>query len=225
METNATVNALGKEWSGSAPVYGKKTVVYLLIKRCFDIIASVLGLIILSPIFLLTAAAILAEDGGPVIYKQNRNGVNGKIFCMYKFRSMCREAESLHKGLLGKNELDGPAFKMKEDPRITKVGRVIRRTSIDELPQLVNVLKGEMSIVGPRPLPTYETEQCNEYHKQRLLVRPGLTCYWQCSGRSDIPFEQWMEMDLKYIKEASVWVDVKIICKTFLSILGGGGAY
>lgn len=198
---------------------------YAFIKRSFDIAASMAALVLLSPVFLGIALAVRLEDGGSAIYRQNRNGLNGKVFCMYKFRSMCMEAERLHQGLLGQNELDGPAFKLKEDPRVTKVGKFLRRTSLDELPQLVNILKGEMSFVGPRPLPTYETEKCSDYQKQRLLVKPGLTCYWQCSGRSSLSFDQWIEMDLKYIREAGVLVDFKILCKTLISVLGGVGAY
>ncbi len=202
-----------------------KSSVYLFVKRGFDIMASALGLVILSPVFLAVAAAIKIDDGGPIIYKQDRNGLYGKVFRMYKFRSMVRDAEKMHRQLLDRNELDGPAFKMKDDPRLTRVGKILRRASIDELPQLVNIIKGEMSIVGPRPLPTYETVQCTPYQRQRLNIKPGLTCYWQCSGRSDIPFEEWMEMDLKYIEEAGIWTDIKIILKTFLAVVRGGGAY
>lgn len=198
---------------------------YRIVKRTADIVCSFMALILLSPVFLITAAAIWLEDRGPVFYVQERNGINGRVFRMYKFRSMCRDAEKIHKQLLEKNELDGPAFKLKDDPRVTKVGRFIRRTSIDELPQLVNIIKGEMSIVGPRPLPTYETEQCTDYQKQRLLVKPGLTCYWQICGRSDVPFEDWIEMDFKYIREAGVWVDIKMIGKTVFSVIMGKGAY
>lgn len=198
---------------------------YWIIKRVFDVVMSCLALVVLSPVFLVTAVAIYVEDKGPVIFTQNRNGLNGKVFCMYKFRSMCTNAPELHEKLLEKNELDGPAFKLKDDPRVTKIGRFIRKTSIDELPQLLNIIKGEMSIVGPRPLPTYETEQCTEYQKQRLQVKPGLTCYWQCSGRNDIPFDEWVEMDLDYIKDASLWTDIKIIFKTFFAVLHRDGAY
>ena len=123
------------------------------------------------------------------------------------------------------NELDGPAFKMKEDPRVTKFGRVLRRTSIDELPQLINILKGEMSFVGPRPLPTYETVDCNERQMRRHLVKPGLTCYWQCMGRNNIPFEEWMELDLRYLEEASLLTDIKIIVKTIGAVIKRDGAY
>lgn len=151
---------------------------YLIAKRAMDMVCSVAGLLLLWPVFLITAAAILLEDGGPVIYTQERTGLQGKVFRMYKFRSMCRDAEKKREELLKENELDGPVFKIRKDPRITRVGRFIRKTSIDELPQLWNILKGEMSLVGPRPLATYETEQCDEYQKQRLLAKPGLTCYW-----------------------------------------------
>lgn len=203
----------------------KKSPAYFCVKRTVDIVASVAGLIVLLPIFLLTAAAILIEDGVPVFFIQERNGLDGKVFRMYKFRSMCKNAPCIHKTMLEKNELDGPAFKMKNDPRITKVGKFIRRTSIDELPQLLNIIKGEMSIVGPRPLPTYETAGLNRYQRQRMKVKPGLTCYWQCSGRNDIPFDEWMELDMKYIKEASVGTDMKIILKTIKAVVSGGGAY
>lgn len=199
--------------------------VFKIIKRCFDVLGALLGLIILAPLFLIIALAIRMEDGGYAFYRQDRNGLNGKVFHMYKFRSMCMDAEQMHQSLLKKNELDGPAFKLKNDPRVTKVGRFIRRTSLDELPQLVNILKGEMSFVGPRPLPTYETAQCNDYQKQRLLVKPGLTCYWQCSGRNNVSFDEWIELDLKYIKEASLWIDFKIMCKTVVSVISGDGAY
>lgn len=202
-----------------------KTLGFRFVKRTIDIAASFMGLVILSPVFLVTAAAIKLEDGGPVIFVQKRNGLDGKVFKMFKFRSMCVNAEQMHKELLKKNELDGPAFKMKNDPRLTKIGRFIRRTSIDELPQLVNVIKGEMSIVGPRPLPTYETEKCTSYQKQRLLVKPGLTCYWQVCGRNNISFDEWIEMDLKYIREACIITDFKIMCRTVISVLTGIGAY
>lgn len=197
---------------------------YLIGKRVFDIVMSLLALVVLSPVFLVTAVAIYLDDKGPVIFLQDRNGINGEVFRMYKFRSMCVNAPEMHKELLKMNDLDGPAFKMQDDPRITNVGRFIRKTSIDELPQLINILKGEMSIVGPRPLPTYETAQCNEYQNQRLQVKPGLTCYWQCSGRNDIPFDEWIELDLKYIEEASFWVDLKIIFMTVAAVVTGKGA-
>lgn len=206
-------------------ICSKKKTAYYFIKRLFDISMSLAALVVLFPVFLIVAFAIKAEDGGCVFYVQERTGLNGQVFRMYKFRSMCKDAEKIHKQLLSYNELDGPAFKMKNDPRVTKVGKFIRRTSIDELPQLVNIIKGEMSIVGPRPLPTYETELCNEYQNQRLLVKPGLTCYWQCCGRNDILFDEWMELDLKYIREAGILTDCKLILKTIGAVLRSDGAY
>ncbi len=210
----------------AVPIYTvapNKRLGYRFMKRTFDIAASLIGLIFLSPLFLIVAAAIYIDDPGPVLFFQERNGLNGRVFRMVKFRSMFRDAPEKRFELESQNELDGPAFKMANDPRITRVGRFIRRTSIDELPQLVNILLGQMSIVGPRPLPTYETEQCSTYQKQRMTVKPGLTCYWQCSGRNTISFDDWIEMDLKYIREAGIWVDFKIICKTVISVVGGGG--
>lgn len=206
-------------------ICSRKSIMYYFLKRLFDVIMSFFALVVLIPVFLVVAIMIKTEDGGRVFYVQDRTGLNGKVFRMYKFRSMCKDAEKIHKQLLSKNELDGPAFKMKDDPRVTKVGKFIRRTSIDELPQLVNIIKGEMSIVGPRPLPTYETEQCNEYQNQRLLVKPGLTCYWQCCGRNDIAFDEWMELDLKYIREAGILTDCKLILKTVKAVVRSEGAY
>lgn len=197
----------------------QKRYAYRISKRFFDIVLSVIGLIVLSPVFLITAIAIKLEDGGPVFFSQMRSGLHEKPFRMYKFRSMCTDAAEKHKEMLKYNEQDGPAFKMKNDPRVTKVGRFIRKKSIDELPQLVNIIKGEMSIVGPRPLPVYETEQCNDYQKQRLKVKPGLTCYWQVDGRNKVSFCEWVEMDLRYIERANLIIDFCIIFKTVISIV------
>lgn len=198
---------------------------YLFGKRALDICASLAGLVVLSPLFLVVALLIYREDRGKVFFSQERNGRNNRVFRMYKFRSMVANAPALRQELGKYNELDGPAFKMKDDPRITRIGGFLRRTSLDELPQLVNVLKGEMSLVGPRPLPTYETAQCNAYQMQRLLVKPGITCYWQISGRSDISFEQWIEMDLRYIRQASFWTDIRILLLTVKAVVTGKGAY
>ena len=206
-------------------VQPNQSIYYRFFKRSLDIVASFLGIIVLSPLFVIVAALIYKEDKGNVIFTQERNGLNNQIFKMYKFRSMITNAPAMRAELGKYNELDGPAFKMKDDPRITKIGAFIRRTSIDELPQLVNVLKGEMSLVGPRPLPTYETAECNAYQLQRLLVKPGITCYWQISGRSDISFEEWIEMDLRYIREAGFWTDIKILLMTVKAVLTGKGAY
>ncbi len=203
----------------------RKPSVYFAAKRVFDVSCSLLSLVVLSPVFLITGIAIYLEDRGPVFFVQERNGVDGEVFRMYKFRSMRQNAEEIRQKMSDENELDGPAFKLKHDPRITKVGKFIRKTSIDELPQLLNIIRGEMSIVGPRPLPVYETKGLNEYQRQRMLVKPGLTCYWQCSGRNDIPFDQWMELDMKYIREANFLVDLKIILKTVKAVLCEDGAY
>lgn len=197
---------------------------YRFLKRIFDIVGSFLGLLFFSPVFLITVLAIYVEDPGEVIFVQDRNGRDGKVFKMYKFRSMCKDAPKMRAAMESQNELDGPAFKIKDDPRITKVGKFIRKTSIDELPQLVNILKGDMSIVGPRPLPTYETEQLTDVQRQRLLAKPGLVCYWQIYGRSDTSFEEWMQMDFKYINEASIWTDLKIILGAVPAVLQGRGA-
>lgn len=198
---------------------------YRIVKRIFDVGLSLIGFIALFPLMLIISLAIIIDDGFPAIFVQDRNGQNGRVFSMYKFRTMCKNAPEIHKELLINNEMNGPAFKMKNDPRVTRVGKILRRTSLDELPQLINIIKGNMSIVGPRPLPTYETEQCTEYQMQRLLMRPGLTCYWQCSGRNDIDFEEWVEMDLQYIREAGVLTDLRIILKTFSAVIKSDGAY
>lgn len=194
---------------------------YRFIKRAFDIMASAVGLIVCIPIFLVCGAAIKLEDPkGPVIYRQPRIGLNGREFTIYKLRSMYTDADEVKASLMERNEADGPVFKMKNDPRVTKVGRFIRRTSIDELPQLWNVLKGDMSLVGPRPLTVAEELACNAYQRQRELVKPGITCYWQISSRYDILFDEWIEMDLGYIREQSVWTDAKILALTVPAIFG-----
>ena len=181
---------------------------YLFIKRSIDIICSLAGIIVLSPIFLIVSILIKIEDPkGRIIFCQERNGQHPKTFKMYKFRSMVHNAEELLKHLQEQNEQTGPAFKMTDDPRITKVGKFIRKTSLDELPQLFNVLKGDMSLVGPRPPIPREVEQYNSYQKQRLLVKPGLTCIWQVSGRNNIGFDEWVEMDLEYIKNYNEWMN------------------
>jgi lipopolysaccharide/colanic/teichoic acid biosynthesis glycosyltransferase len=188
-------------------------------------VSSFLGLILLAPLFLVVAYLIKKEDGGPVFFVQERTGLNNKPFKMYKFRTMCENAAEMHKFLLEQNELDGPAFKMKDDPRITHVGKILRKTSIDELPQLLNILKGEMSVVGPRPLPVYETDQMTEFQNTRHLVKPGLTCYWQVMGRTEIPFDEWMELDQKYLEKRSVATDIGLIIMTFRALKAGDGAY
>lgn len=197
---------------------------YEKIKRFFDICLSAAALVVLSPLLLAIAILIYLEDKGPVIYSQTRIGKDGRAFKLYKFRSMCVDADEKLKDLQKLNERDGPVFKIKNDPRVTKVGKFIRKTCIDELPQLVNIIKGDMSIVGPRPPLPNEVEQYNSYQKQRLLVVPGLTCYWQIQKGEETTFDEWVELDLKYIKERSILLDFRLILLTFKVILSGKGA-
>lgn len=199
---------------------------YRFTKRLFDIVASSCAVIILSPIFLIIAIAIKINDpAGPVFYSQIRVGKNGKKFRMFKFRSMVTNADELLEKLRDQNEVQGAMFKMKEDPRITKVGKFIRKYSLDELPQLLNVVGGSMSIVGPRPpLPT-EVAEYTDYDKQRLLVRPGATGMWQVGGRNDLSFDQMVELDLTYINERSVGLDLKIMLETVKVMIKPNAAY
>ncbi|MEK4443610.1 sugar transferase [Niallia sp. FSL K6-0077] len=199
---------------------------YLVMKRVIDIIGSFCGLVVLSILFVIVALLIKLEDPkGKIFFKQLRVGKDGKEFYMYKFRSMASDAEERLKELLTLNEVSGAMFKMKDDPRVTKVGKFIRKTSVDELPQLINVLKGEMSLVGPRPPLPREVAEYSNYDKQRLLVVPGCTGLWQVSGRSNVGFSEMVEMDLRYIKERSVLVDIRIILKTVLVLFGSKNAY
>lgn len=197
---------------------------YFRVKRGIDIVASLMGLILLSPILLIIAFLIKLESKGPVIFSQTRVGENLKEFKMYKLRSMVINAEDLKEKLKGQNEMSGPMFKMKDDPRITKVGKFIRKTSIDELPQLINVLKGDMSLVGPRPSLPEEVKDFEPWMLERFKVKPGLTCYWQVSGRNNIDFEDWMKLDIAYVKEKSTMVDIKLILKTFFVLFGDENA-
>ncbi|TWT07132.1 sugar transferase [Planococcus sp. CPCC 101016] len=199
---------------------------YLYTKRFLDIAGSLVGLIALVPLLLIVSLLIKLEDPqGPIFFKQKRVGKNGKTFDMYKFRSMVCNAEDLKASLLQQNEASGPVFKIKSDPRITKIGKFIRKTSIDELPQLVNVLNGDMSIVGPRPALPDEVAQYTNYEKQRISVTPGLTCFWQVNGRSNISFQEWVEMDLDYIRNRNTMMDIKLIFKTILVLFGSKDAY
>ena len=204
-------------------VYDAKPALYKAIKRAADIVLSGAALVALSPVMAAAAIAIIIEDGRPVIYAAPREGKDGRPFRMYKFRSMYRDAESKLQELLAQNEQTGPAFKIKDDPRITKVGEFIRKTSIDELPQLVNIIAGDMSIVGPRAI--QKTQEYTPHEAQRMVVQPGLSCYWQISGRSNVSWEDWVELDLDYIQDMSVWTDVKIIAKTFGVVFKGTGSY
>jgi len=203
----------------------QKKPVYDFFKRCFDIVLALVALLILIvPLLIIALVIVIDSPGASPIFVQKRVGKDGKVFNFYKFRSMVPNAESMLSTLLDKNEMSGPVFKIKEDPRITRIGKFIRSCSIDELPQLVNILKGDMSFVGPRPAIVREVEQYTDREKQRLCIMPGLTCYWQIQPkRNDLSFEQWLDLDLKYIKERNFWLDIKIIFKTVGAVFGMEG--
>ena len=198
---------------------------YWVKKRLFDIIvASVLLLFAAIPMLLVAIAVFLDDPHGSPIYKQIRIGRHGEEFYMYKFRTMYVDADKRKAELMDQNEMDGPVFKMKDDPRITRLGKYLRKLSIDELPQFFNVFMGHMSLVGPRPPLPNEVEQYEDYHKLRLIVTPGITCDWQiATNRNDIPFDEWVEMDLKYIENRTAWGDLKIIFKTPFAMLSATG--
>ena len=198
--------------------------IYLILKRMFDFISSLIGLIIFLPILIIISVAIKLDSKGPIFFSQERVGFKGKTFNMYKFRSMVINAEEIKEKLKEQNEMSGPMFKMKNDPRITKIGKFIRRTSIDELPQLINVLKGEMTLVGPRPSLPKEVVEFEPWMMERLTVKPGLTCYWQVMGRNSIGFEDWMKLDVKYVHERCLSLDIKLIFKTFFVLFGDENA-
>lgn len=199
--------------------------VALVLKRAFDIAMSAAMLVLVAPLFALVAIAIRLESPGPVFFRQRRVGLHGREFVFYKFRSMCADAEAKLESLRELNEVTGPVFKMRRDPRVTAVGRFLRRTSIDELPQFWNVLKGEMSVVGPRPPTPDEVRRYKYWQRRRLSMKPGITCTWQVSGRSDIDFERWMELDLAYIDNWSFWNDMQICFKTIPAVLTSRGAH
>ncbi len=197
----------------------------LFFKRVFDVVLSSGALIVLSPVLLAIAAMIRITSPGPILFQQTRCGLGGRRFTLYKFRSMINNAEQLRAELHQRNELDGPVFKISDDPRITTVGRWLRRFSLDELPQLWNVFRGEMSFVGPRPAVPEEVEQYEDWQRRRLRMRPGLTCTWVLEGRSHVDFHRWMQLDLKYIDNWSLWLDAKIFLRTIPIVLSGRGAY
>jgi|GEM_PF-1396597 Sugar transferases involved in lipopolysaccharide synthesis len=198
---------------------------YGIVKRILDVTASLLVLLLGFPIFALIAFLIWREDRGPVLYSQSRVGRGGRQFKFYKYRSMVRNADDLKATLAARNEAEGPIFKMKDDPRITRVGRVLRRYSLDELPQFLNVLRGEMSLVGPRPHLPCEIEQCANYPAERLSVTPGLLCLREVQGRSNLTFEQWVALDLEYVRHRSLWLDIKILLRAIPAVLKAEGAY
>lgn len=198
---------------------------YIFTKRILDIFFSLLGLIVLTPVFLIISIWIKLCDNGPVFYVQERVGLNGKKFKIYKFRSMYVNADLLLEKLKQKNEVQGPMFKIKHDPRVTSVGRFIRRTSIDELPQLVNVLKGDMSLVGPRPPLPSEVAQYSKYDLQRLWVIPGCTGLWQATERNNVGFDEMVNLDLEYIEKSNIFFDAKIILMTIYVMINPNSAY
>jgi lipopolysaccharide/colanic/teichoic acid biosynthesis glycosyltransferase len=194
-------------------------------KRAIDIVGALIGIVLASPFMILAIVGIkLTEPRGPIIFKQRRSGLGGRPFWIYKFRTMCVGAEKMRDELKKQSEQDGPAFKMKYDPRVTRIGRFLRKTSIDELPQLFNILKGDMALVGPRPLPISEQTACEMWQRRRLDVTPGLTCIWQVKGRSRVTFAEWMRMDLRYIRRRTLMHDVSLIMQTVKSVLLRKGA-
>lgn len=214
----------------SQPFLSKEIVekrrIYLITKRLMDLIGAIFGLLLLLPVFIVVAIFIKLEDPkGPVFFYQTRVGKNGKEFKMYKFRSMVTDAEERLKELLKYNEVSGAMFKMKDDPRITNIGKFIRKTSIDELPQFINVLLGDMSLVGPRPPLPREVDEYTDYDKQRLLVTPGCTGLWQVSARNSVGFDDMVQLDLAYINNRSIVYDIKIILKTFGVLFGSNNAF
>ncbi len=194
------------------------------VKGIMDKVGAIVGIVLAAPLMLLTAVAIKMDSSGPILFKQIRCGLNGKPFCLYKFRTMRRDAEKQKHRLKDLNVMSGPVFKAENDPRVTKVGRILRRCSIDEMPQFFNVLRGEMSLVGPRPPLPKEVAQYEPWQRRRLSVKPGVTCLWQVNGRNNIDFEQWMRLDLQYVDNWSLWLDTKILAKTLPAVIKGTGA-
>jgi len=195
------------------------------VKRTLDFSLSYVLLVLLSPLFVVIALLIKLTSRGPVFFVQERVGLNKRSFRLYKFRTMVADAEQKLSEVEHLNEVSGPVFKIKNDPRINRVGKFLRKTSMDELPQLFNVLKGDMSLVGPRPLPLKDVNGFDQdWQRRRFSVRPGITCLWQVNGRSDLPFEKWMELDMEYIDEWSLWLDLKILAQTVPAVLRGSGA-
>lgn len=197
----------------------------VMLKRFLDVVISLACLIVLAPLFVITALLIKITSRGPVLFVQQRVGLNKRLIGVYKFRTMVQDAEEKQAALEHLNEVSGPVFKIKNDPRVTSIGRFLRKTSIDELPQLLNVLKGDMSLVGPRPLPVRDYEGFSQdWQRRRLSIRPGITCLWQINGRSSIQFDRWMELDMEYIDRWSVWLDMLILIRTIPAVLKGSGA-
>ncbi len=225
VRTDAAIVASDHRCDGKTVLVTPRVITYRKRKRIFDIAGSGALVVLLAPLLLVIAALIKATSRGPVVYRSTRVGVGGKHFGFLKFRSMYTDADRRLAELRGKNEKDGPIFKIKDAPRITPFGKFMRRFSLDELPQLWNVFIGEMSLVGPRPPIPAEVDQYREEWLQRLSVKPGITCFWQIMGRSDLSFDEWMELDQRYLREMGVWTDLKIFLLTPLAVLRGKGAY
>ncbi len=230
---NATITVEGAP-KAQAPASGRiaccsdvqpAPVRYAFAKRTIDIIGALIFLLLFAPVFVVIALLVALTSPGPIFYKSTRVGLCGKPFAFIKFRSMRVDADKILAQLQAQNEKDGPIFKIKNDPRITPVGRFLRKYSLDELPQFLSVLTGEMSLVGPRPPLVHEVEQYDAKTKERLRVKPGITCYWQIMGRSNLSFEEWMDLDRKYIEEMSFWKDITIMVKTPAAVFRGDGAY
>lgn len=198
---------------------------YRISKRALDIFLALLGLVLLLPLLPAIVALIRLDSSGPILFRQKRVGRHGKLFTCYKFRSMVVNAEALKPNLADRNEATGPAFKIRQDPRITAIGAFLRRSSLDEVPQLFNVLLGQMSIVGPRPQIPAEVELYEPWHRGRLQVQPGITCLWQISGRSLISFDEWMRLDLEYVRRRSMGLDIDILLRTLPAVIARKGAY
>ncbi len=207
------------------PVGGRAGTGYLIAKRTVDILVALAALVVLSPLLIGVIVAIRATSPGPLLFRQERCGMGGRTFRLIKFRTMVSDAERIRHELAHLNEMSGPMFKVRLDPRVTRVGRVLRKFSMDELPQLVNVLWGDMTLVGPRPSIVAEVEQFTDTQRRRLEVKPGLTCLWQVSGRSDLSFDEWVALDLAYIDSRSFWLDVRILLRTIPAVISGRGAY
>ena len=193
-------------------------------KRTLDVLGAACGVLLFSPLMIIAAVSIRLSSEGPVMFKQRRAGLGGEVFTIYKFRTMIPQAEAQKSSLRAQSEQDGPAFKLQNDPRVTRIGRFLRKTSLDELPQLLNVLKGDMSLVGPRPLPVDESNACDQWHRHRLSVTPGITCFWQVKGRSSVTFDEWMRMDLQYARRRSLVSDLRILFATLPAVLLRRGA-
>ena len=199
--------------------------IYRFSKRAFDILVAVVGLILLLPLIPVIVALIKLDSPGSVLFAQKRVGRDGRLFTCYKFRSMVADAESMKKELVDQNEASGAAFKIRQDPRITEIGAFLRKSSLDEMPQLLNVLLGDMSIVGPRPQIPAEVELYEPWHRRRLEVRPGITCLWQISGRSHVGFDEWMRLDVDYVRRRSMKLDLWILLRTLPAVIARKGAY